>query len=108
VTLGAVAPRQGSKFRYVYDFGDNWEHAIVVEAIVPSEEGVTYPQCTAGRRAAPEDCGGVWGYADIVDILGDPENPEHDEWLEWLGLESAAEFDPSRFSSDEVNEILHG
>ena len=58
------------------------------------------PCCTAGKRACPpEDCGGVWGYADFLDAIGDPEHPEHEEMLDWLG----GEFDPEQFDLAEVN-----
>jgi len=62
----------GEKLTYVYDFGDDWQHVVLVEKIAPSQEGVAYPRCTAGRRAAPpEDCGGIWGYQDMLDAVPD-------------------------------------
>jgi len=108
-TLGQVAPRKGFTMSYVYDFGDDWRHNIQVEDIGAAEPGVTYPRCLTGRRAAPpEDCGGVWGYAELIEILGDPTHPEYGDRLEWLGLppDSADEFDPAEFSAAEVNEML--
>jgi hypothetical protein len=100
VTLEQVAPAVGSKIRYTYDFGDGWEHDIVVEKILERDSRVSYPRCTGGRRAAPpDDCGGIWGYAELIEIIGDPAHPEHNDRLEWLGLESAAEFDPGRFDA---------
>jgi hypothetical protein len=108
-TLGQVAPRKGFTMSYVYDFGDDWRHKIEVEGIGAAEPGVTYPRCLTGRRAAPpEDCGGVWGYAELIEILGDPTHPEYGDRLEWLGLppDSADEFDPAEFSAAEVNEML--
>jgi Plasmid pRiA4b ORF-3-like protein len=63
--LSQVAPAENAKIVYVYDFGDDWRHDIVVEKILPAEPGVAYPRCIAGRRAAPEeDSGGVRGDAD--------------------------------------------
>jgi len=109
VTLGQAAPRKGFTFSYIYDFGDDWRHKIQVEDIGAVEPGVTYPRCLTGRRAAPpEDCGGVWGYAELIEILADPAHPEYEDRLEWLGLEpdSADEFDPAEFSTDDVNEML--
>jgi hypothetical protein len=55
----------------------------------------------------PEDCGGVWGYMNLITILKDPEHEEHDTYVEWLGLESGEDFDPKEFSLEEVNERLH-
>ncbi len=52
--------------KYMYDFGDGWKHDVLLEKIEPRQEGVRYPLCLAGKMACPpEDCGGVWGYADI-------------------------------------------
>ncbi len=76
--LSAVADWPGDRFRYEYDFGDSWEHDIVVEAVLPAEPGVAYPRCTGGRRAGPpEDSGGVWGYADLLNVLANPRHDDH-------------------------------
>lgn len=108
VTLEQVAPRAGDRLGYTYDFGDNWDHEIVVEKLLDRQPGA-YPRCTGGRRAAPlEDSGGIWGYEELVEVLSDPGHPEHDERLEWLGLESAAEFQPARFDAAEVTRALTG
>ncbi len=85
---------------YTYDFGDNWEHKIQLEKILPREEGVTYPICIKGKRACPpEDCGGIWGYAELLEILGNPNHDEYEEMLEWLG----GEFDPEHFDVEEIS-----
>jgi hypothetical protein len=74
-TLNRVAPRKGERLTYVYNFGDGWQHTIVVEDVTTPVPDVAYPRCLAGRRAAPpEDCGGPYGYADLLDVLGDPEH----------------------------------
>ena len=105
--LAAVAPDPGDRVRYTYDFGDGWEHDIVVEDVRPAEPGVAYPRCTAGRRACPpEDCGGIWGYQELLAVLADPGDEQHADMLEWLGLESAAEFDPAAFDPDETSIAL--
>jgi Plasmid pRiA4b ORF-3-like protein len=107
VTLEQVAPAVGSKIRYTYDFGDDWVHDIVVEKILERDSAAGYPRCTGGRRAAPpDDCGGIWGYAELVEILGDPTHPEHDDRLEWLGLDNAAEFEPGDFDAKSVADAL--
>ena len=68
--LGTVAG-EGTAFRYVYDFGDDWEHKLVVEKGLAPVPGATYPDCVAGRRACPpEDCGGVWGYTEFLAAIG--------------------------------------
>ena len=84
---------------YVYDFGDDWKHKIILEKILPRENNITYPLCMKGKRACPpEDCGGPYGYEDFLKIIGDPENEEYEEMLEWVG----GKFDPEYFNPKEV------
>jgi len=107
VTLDAAASGVGNRIRYVYDFGDDWRHDIVVEDVAAPRLGMAYPRCVAGRRARPpEDCGGVWGYHCLLEILADPDHPDHAETLRWLCLPSADAFDPTRFARDAVNAAL--
>ena len=77
VSICIQLPRgEGAKFDYVYDFGDHWEHEILVEKILPLEKGTHYPVCVTGRRACPpEDCGGATGYKELLEILLDPSRP---------------------------------
>lgn len=99
--LGKLALGVKSKFNYTYDFGDNWEHEILVEKITPKASGSHYPVCLAGKRACPpEDCGGAWGYQSLLEALGDESNPEHEDMLEWVG----EFFHPEIFDIDGVNE----
>ncbi len=103
LTLGAVHRSGVVRFAYTYDFGDDWEHTITIEKTLPAAEGTTYPACIAGKRACPpEDCGGPWGYQELLDILADPTHPERAERLEWLG----EEFDPEDFSVEVANATL--
>jgi hypothetical protein len=109
VSLAGVAPTAGARLRYTYDFGDDWYHDILVEAVDRAAEGVAYPRCTGGRRAGPpEDSGGIGGYGYLLQILADTDHPEHAERLEWLGLTSAAEFDPAAFDRAELDKLLAG
>jgi Plasmid pRiA4b ORF-3-like protein len=104
-TLGRLLEREGERIRYTYDFGDSWEHEIVVEKVLTAEPDVRYPRCLAGKGACPpEDCGcvRVGGYEHLREVLADPADEEH----EWLGLQTAAEFDPARFDVHEVNRAL--
>jgi len=102
-TLAQVAPTKKAKFRYEYDFGDNWQHDVLVEQIVPREQDAFYPYCITGRRACPpEDCGGVWGYEDLLEVLADPDSPDYEEMWEWVG----DDFDPAAFDVDNVNALL--
>ena len=94
----------GTVVRYEYDFGDGWEHEILVEAVVPAEPGTVYPRCVDGAAACPpEDCGGPWGYRDLRETLADPGAAEHQERLDWLGIEDAGQFDPAAFDVDVAN-----
>lgn len=96
VRLDAVAD-VGSRMEYVYDFGDGWRHRIVVEKVQPAAD-VPLPACVDGRRACPpEDCGGTWGYGELLDILANPGHPEHAERRAWVGHR----FDPEAFDSSE-------
>ncbi len=108
VTLEQVAQGANVKIRYTYDFGDDWEHEILVEKVLDGDPGMpALPWCTGGRRAAPpEDCGGIWGYADLLDALDDPTRADHEEKQEWLGLADLSEFDPAAFDIADVNEAL--
>jgi len=105
--LDRVAPRAGGRLDYTYDFGDDWEHDIVVEDVLTAEPGVAYPRCLAGRQACPpEDCGGTCGYAELLDVMANPDHPEHSSMLEWLGLGTAEEFHPAAFDRAEINKRL--
>ena len=98
-------PGEGSQFRYNYDFGDYWQHALVIEETLPPQEGVRYPVCLAGARACPpEDVGGTPGYENFLEALRHPKHPEHNEYLEWIG----GAFDSEAFDVDEVNQGLRG
>ncbi len=94
LTLGGVCKAGVKRFRYTYDFGDDWEHVVAIEKTEAPAPGQAYPACVAGsRNCPPEDCGGVWGYAEFLEILADPAHPERAERLEWIG----EDFDPEEF-----------
>ena len=103
VPLSRVVPGEKFKFSYTYDFGDDWEHQIVVEKVLPPDPEVQYPVCLKGKRnCPPEDCGGIWGYAELLEVLTESEHPDHEEMLEWVG----GSFDPEAFDLDEINQSL--
>lgn len=107
VTLEQVAAGPGTKLTYTYDFGDDWEHVIAVEGTVPREDASIYPRCVGGRRKAPpEDCGGIWGYLELLEILDNPAHKEHEDRLEWLGIDRPDQHDPAHFDTDEVNDAF--
>lgn len=102
-SLSQIATREKRKFFYEYDFGDSWEHVIVVEKILSPESGFKYPACIKGKRACPpEDVGGLWGYGTFLEAIGDPHHEEHDSYLEWVG----GDFDPEACNIGEINQAL--
>ena len=99
--LDAIAS-QGTSLGYLYDFGDGWEHEIVVEDVRAGSSDIEVPACVDGRRACPpEDCGGPGGYGQFLEILADPSHPERADYLEWMGRSFDPEaFDPSDFAAN--------
>ena len=98
----------GDKAAYDYDFGDGWEHEILLEGIVVRRTGEKYPKCLAGARACPpEDCGGIHGYANLLKVVADPTHEEHENMMEWLGGSfSPSAFDPGEITFDDPKERL--
>ncbi len=93
---------QYKKITYVYDFGDNWEHAIKVEKLVPAEPGVAYPRLIEATGACPpEDIGGGWGYAEFLEVVTDPSHPDHAEMIENYGP-----FDPAFVDTAKIHQRL--
>ncbi|MGC9358242.1 MAG: plasmid pRiA4b ORF-3 family protein [Anaerolineae bacterium] len=103
VRLREVAPGEGSRFVYEYDFGDSWQHLVLVEEVLPASPGIRYPVCIKGRRACPpEDIGGIPGYYMFLEAMEDPDHPEHGRYVEWFG----EDFDPDEFDVEACNEWL--
>jgi len=88
---------------YAYDFGDNWEHKITLEKILPYDSQETYPQAIAGKRACPwEDSGGTGGYEDKIEILKDTKHPDHRAIADWVGIDDFSELDLESFEPEKV------
>jgi len=103
VKLYQIVTQEGQKFTYEYDFGDSWEHIILIEKILPPDAKRKLPVCVKGKRACPpEDVGGVWGYELFLEAINDPEHPEHKDYAEWVD----DDFDPEAFDLDMVNKRL--
>ena len=89
--------------KYLYDFGDGWEHTIKIERLLDHAPGVTYPRLIeAVGRCPPEDVGGPWGYAEFLEAIADPKHERHVELSEWI----ADDFDPNAVDSDWLAEEL--
>lgn len=103
IRLNTFILNEGEKFKYIYDMGDDWVHNIKLEAILPYDSKIKYPICVAGkRRCPPEDCGGPYGYEDILEIIKNTKSKEYKEIMDWL----PDKFNPDEFDIDKVNKLL--
>jgi len=102
VALETVLTRPKDKLTYIYDFGDDWRHKVVLEKIYPYEADEPVVVCLEGARACPpEDCGGPPGFEHFVEAISDRRHPDHEMMLDWY-----AEFDPEEFNLEEINTLL--
>jgi hypothetical protein len=91
------------RFLYEYDFGDSWDHEVIVEDFVRTPLGLKHAVCVDGQNACPpEDCGGAGGYADLLEVLANPADEEHDHLVDWVG----GTFDSTLFDLAAVNVAL--
>jgi hypothetical protein len=103
ITLQQVARFPGSVLSWHYDFGDGWTHTVLVETSGRPDPAVVGPVVLDGAMACPpEDCGGPFGYAQMLEAAADPRHEEHDDVLDWLG----DDFDPAVFDPGAVNARL--
>jgi hypothetical protein len=96
--------RVGKKIIYTYDFGDCWEHLIIVESRQSPDSEKKYPCCIDGKNHAPfEDIGGIFGYLDILDALQDPDHPSYEDYMQIVEDETGTrEFDPTKFNLNDI------
>lgn len=103
--LNEIFMTEKQKYTYIYDFGDDWTHTVVLEKITADKP--LRADCLGGKGACPpEDCGGPWGYGNMKEILNDPKNPEHEEMKEWLGLDEDENWDAGYFDLEGVREAV--
>ncbi len=97
----------GDRATYWYDFGDDWYHQVVLEAVLPAN-AVAHPVCVGGRRAGPlEDSGGIHSYQEMCAALADPTHPDHSEARGWLEeVYGRFDCDPAHFDRAELNRRL--
>ncbi len=101
--LSAVLGKEVGEFVYQYDFGDSWEHRVVVEQTQKAHPAWSGPLCVAGEGACPpEDVGGIYGYAAFLEAIADPQHEEHVHLLRWAG----GVFDPEGFDINSANERI--
>jgi hypothetical protein len=102
VRLSEVLKPRKTTIGYLYDFGDSWEHRITVTKVRAGEPGVAYPRYVAGEyNAPPEDCGGISGFYNTLEALGDPEHPDHD-----YARECFEDFDPKSVDAASIENAL--
>jgi hypothetical protein len=101
--MSDVFRRAKTKMIYEYDFGDGWAHEVLFEGKFPAEPRSRYPVCLDGANACPpEDCGGPWGYAHLLEALSDKKHPEHAAMKEWIG----GKFDAKKFTSQSATRSM--
>lgn len=104
VGISHILKTEKDKMIYEYDFGDGWIHEIMLEKILDKDLNKNIPICIDGKNACPpEDCGGIGGYYNLLEIIGNPEHEEYTDMIEWL----EGEFDPSEFDKTIINELLN-
>ena len=104
VQLDSVLQRDKQGLRYEYDFGDGWEHTVLLEKILPGNENQPLPHCIkAVRQCPPEDVGGLHGFYEFLETMEDPSHPEHEAVKEWMG---GHVFEPEFTDRDQINDDL--
>ena len=90
--------------KYLYDFGDGWEHSVRIERITDPMPGIAYPRLVeAAGHCPPEDVGGPWGYRDFLDAIADPDHEEHADSLQWIG----GHFDPINVNAEALTQAVN-
>jgi len=103
IRLKTLVERGVDRFLYVYDFGDNWRHHIILDSVRQGEDHTDYPAFVGGaRRAPPEDVGGISGFEAFLEAVTDPRHEDHDQMLEWC----AGSFDPEDIDERHLRMII--
>jgi hypothetical protein len=103
VRLNSVLRKPKDKMVYEYDFGDGWEHDVVLERSTAAPTHAPHVRVTGGRGGCPpEDVGGIGGYYTFLATINDPADPEHTDMLEWCG----GAFDPDAFDFEDLNKYF--
>jgi hypothetical protein len=109
IKIGDVLKSKGQKLDYLYDFGDYWQHSLILERII-EDLTIPFPVCCSGNlNCPPEDVGGLPGFYDFLKIMNKPKHPEYKELIKWVKSKLVAvdsKYDPMKFYSERVNFIL--
>lgn len=101
--ISDLLKKEKDRLFYEYDFGDSWEHDIILEQVITDMIPPAHPICVKGKKCCPpDDCGGVGGYENMLNILKQPGHEEYKSTIEWLGYK----FNPDYFEIDEINDLL--
>ncbi len=96
-------PKQ--KIVYIYDFGDDWTH--IIELVKITDEKLEHPVCVSGKGSnLMDDSGGIWGFYNMVEAVNDPKHPNHENYMEWFGMEEGEKWDLNEFSIEDLNEVF--
>ena len=97
--LGQLIQAGVKRLTYTYDFGDNWEHTILIEAVAAADPTTVYPRFIEGaNRAPPEDVGGIPGFENFINVMAKPKHPEYADIKQWYGRT----FDPNEINEAEI------
>jgi hypothetical protein len=103
IRLKTLVERGVDRFLYVYDFGDNWRHHIILDSVRQGEDHTDYPAFVGGaRRAPPDDVGGISGFEAFLEAVIDPRHEDHDQMLKW----SDGSFDPEDIDERDIRMII--
>lgn len=101
--LGTLVGRGITELLYTYDFGDDWQHRVIVEEVLDPKPGTDYPFFIDGERTAPpEDVGGPTGFMDFVEAMAKPRHPQRKDLVRWYG----GPFNPVDFGADRIAESI--
>jgi hypothetical protein len=102
-TVSQLLQKVDTSIIYEYDLGDSWTHQIKLKKILPADANAHQPRCIKGEQACPpEDCGGIWGYTDMLETLRHTDDTENAQLIAWFGKD----FNPSHFDIEAVNRTL--
>lgn len=103
VTIDLLLTKEKFVFKYIYDFGDSWVHSVEVEKIDEEIRDKIYPVCIDGNfNCPPEDCGGIPGYYNLLNILRNKNDPEYKDMKNWVGRR----YDPEKLNLNNINKEL--
>lgn len=100
ISIQEILSTKGDKLRYIYDFGDYWQHKITL--ITTTEDSDGFILLDGANACPPEDCGGIWGYADLLEMYDNVDHPDHEDALTTLGKD----FDPEQFDMATPQKVL--